>query len=205
MKYVVFIRVVITTYIDNFSTIYFNLKFFLTKFEKSSEFFLRQLDLFLSDNTSVFCSSLFILIIHPFSVLLFFNLIMHLFSVTLFFYLIKNLFSVLLFLIWSYICFLFFSFIWSYICFLFLYFLSDHASVSCSSLFIWSYICFMFFSFFSNHSSVFCSSLLDLRILVSCRKFWGYSLCQNSALIMTNRISKVRLGVDIYDKKSWFL
>ena len=110
MKYVVFIRVVITTYIDNFSTIYFNLKFFLTKFEKSSEFFLRQLDLFLSDNTSVFWSSLFILIIHPFSVLLFFNLIMHLFSVPLFFLsdqkfvfcsslfnLIIYLFSVLLF------------------------------------------------------------------------------------------------------------
>ena len=32
-------------------------------------------------------------------------------------------------------------------------------------------------------------------------KFWGYSLCQNSALIMTNGIRNVRRGEDIFDKK----
>ena len=36
-------------------------------------------------------------------------------------------------------------------------------------------------------------------------KFWEYSLCQNSALIMANGIRKVRKGVDIFDKKMLIL
>ena len=99
--------------------------------------------------------------------------------------------------IWSYICLLFFSFFYLII---HLFSVHFYLIIHLFSILLFYLIMHLFSVLFYLIIHLFTVLLLDLRILIFCRKFWGYSLCQNSALIMTNGISKVRKGVDISNK-----